>query len=218
MKSNKERLKELCDATDEEVNAFCASLKYEPKIFILYKYTETVAIPSNMRNPFGKYTAKEIEEMVSKANKESGGLPDTSSANCVRIGVYLNKETAKIHYARYKEKVCSDTALDNKTVYVMGYILEICDEYDVGLLEDFMIGEATADDLIRGCYGNSADFTIASTNGFITGIFPDKDAEILYENGFRSTDGEKIKNEFPVEDRLDEIVEALKELEESEDE
>jgi hypothetical protein len=31
-------------------------------------------------------------------------------------------------------------------------------------------------------------------------------------------DGEKIKNEFPVEDRLDGIVEALKELEESEDE
>lgn len=51
-----------------------------------------------------------------------------------------------------------------------------------------------------------------------TGIFPDKAAEILYENGYRSTDGEKIKNEFPVEDRLDGIVEALKELEEREDE
>lgn len=60
--------------------------------------------------------------------------------------------------------------------------------------------------------------SIAPVNSFITGIFPDKAAEILYENGYRSTDGEKIKNEFPVEDRLDGIVEALKELEEREDE
>ena len=48
--------------------------------------------------------------------------------------------------------------------------------------------------------------SIAPANGFITGIFPDEDAEILYENGYRSTDGEKIKNEFPVEDRLNGIV------------
>lgn len=60
--------------------------------------------------------------------------------------------------------------------------------------------------------------SIAPVNSFITGSFPDKAAEILYENGYRSTDGEKIKNEFPVEDRLDGIVEALKELEEREDE
>ena len=60
--------------------------------------------------------------------------------------------------------------------------------------------------------------SIAPEKRFITGIFPDKAAEILYENGYRSTDGEKIKNEFPVEDRLDGIVEALKELEEREDE
>ena len=62
------------------------------------------------------------------------------------------------------------------------------------------------------------EWRIAPADGFITGIFPDKDAEILYENGYRSTDGEKIKNEFPVEDRLNGVVEALKELEESEDE
>lgn len=38
--------------------------------------------------------------------------------------------------------------------------------------------------------------SIAPANGFITGIFPDEDAEILYENGYRSTDGEKSKMNF----------------------